>query len=36
MYLINIIGTTGAGKLFIIAQAFLSAEGEKDYSFILK
>jgi hypothetical protein len=35
MYLVDIVGTTGAGKTFIIAPAFLSAEGKEDYSFIL-
>jgi MULE transposase domain len=35
MYLVDIVGMTGSGKRFIIAQSFLSAEGEDDYSFVL-
>ena len=35
MYLINIVGTTGAEKTFIITQAFLRTEGKENYSFIL-
>jgi hypothetical protein len=36
MYLVDIVGMTGSGKTFIIAQSFLSAEGEDDYGFILE
>jgi MULE transposase domain len=36
MYLVDIVGVSSAGRTFIIAQAFLSAEGEEDYSFILE
>ena len=36
MYLVNIVGVSSTGRTFIITQAFLSAEGEEDYSFILE
>jgi hypothetical protein len=36
MYLIDIVGVTSTGRTYIIAQAFLSAEGEDDYAFILE
>jgi MULE transposase domain len=36
LYLVDIVGTTGSGKTFIIAQALLSAEGEDDYGWMLE
>jgi hypothetical protein len=36
LYLVDIVGMTGSSKTFIIGQAFLSAEGEEDYTFILQ
>jgi MULE transposase domain len=36
LYLVDIVGMTGAGKTFIMGQAFLSAEGEEDYTYVLE
>ena len=36
LYLVDIVGTTGSGKTFIITQALLSAEGEDDYGWMLE
>jgi hypothetical protein len=36
MYLVDIVGVTSSGRTYIIARAFLRAEGEDDYSFVLE